>query len=280
MCPLGRLDRRARFRAGICGLFVGSAAAAGRRDSAGRRLALLGHMEDGSPALSFDVARLRRLLVRPRARRPPASGVPAAPSLGRARRPRRRRRSFARCSSSVSFRLTSRGSRPDDRPRRARARSAARPTDRAGPAERSCPNRPPEAPGEVHNLGPAARVPPGEGRTFWVQGREIAVFRDRRRQVFASQSWCPHHFGSLGDGAVGYARSDLSAARHALRPAHRRGARPRLRRAPDLPHSRLARRRPPPHSPRQLALRRVRSGTGSRRPVTGTGYRFRSRAEL
>lgn len=58
---------------------------------------------------------------------------------------------------------------------------------------------------QVHNLGPASRLAPGEGRSFWVHGKEIAVFRDRRRQVFATQAWCPHHFGSLSAGTVGYA---------------------------------------------------------------------------
>ena len=84
------------------------------------------------------------------------------------------------------------------------------------------PARPPIAPGEVHNLGPASRVPPGEGRTYWVQGREIAVFRDRRRQVFASQSWCPHHFGSLGDGSVGY--GEVTCPLHGMRFDLRTGA--------------------------------------------------------
>jgi nitrite reductase (NADH) small subunit len=90
------------------------------------------------------------------------------------------------------------------------------------PAEPVVPIRPTEAPGEVHNLGPAARVPPGEGRTYWVQGREIAVFRDRRRQLFASQSWCPHHFGSLSEGAVGYA--EVACPLHGMRFDLRTGA--------------------------------------------------------
>jgi nitrite reductase (NADH) small subunit len=84
------------------------------------------------------------------------------------------------------------------------------------------PVRAPEPPGEVHNLGPASRVAPGEGRTFWVQGREIAVFRDRRRQMFASQSWCPHHFGSLGEGSVGY--GEVTCPLHGMRFDLRTGA--------------------------------------------------------
>jgi nitrite reductase (NADH) small subunit len=54
----------------------------------------------------------------------------------------------------------------------------------------------------VHNLGPVARIPIGEGRTFYAGGREIAVFRDRKRRVYATQGWCPHRFGQLADGLV------------------------------------------------------------------------------
>lgn len=74
----------------------------------------------------------------------------------------------------------------------------------------------------VHHLGPADRIPAGEARTFWVEGREVAVFRDRRRQVFAAQAWCPHHFGSLGDGSVGYA--EVTCPLHGLRFDLRTGA--------------------------------------------------------
>ncbi|MPY91121.1 MAG: Rieske 2Fe-2S domain-containing protein [Luteitalea sp.] len=55
----------------------------------------------------------------------------------------------------------------------------------------------------VHNLGPATRIPIGEGRTFYAGGQEIAVFRDRKRRVYATQGWCPHRFGPLADGLVG-----------------------------------------------------------------------------
>lgn len=55
----------------------------------------------------------------------------------------------------------------------------------------------------THNLGPAARIPEGEGRTFVVDDHEIAVFRDRRRALFATQAWCPHRGGPLADGMVG-----------------------------------------------------------------------------
>jgi nitrite reductase/ring-hydroxylating ferredoxin subunit len=65
------------------------------------------------------------------------------------------------------------------------------------------------------NLGPADRIPMGTGRKYWVEGREVAVYRDRRRQFYASQNWCPHHFGSLADGSVGY--SEVSCPLHGLR---------------------------------------------------------------
>jgi nitrite reductase (NADH) small subunit len=97
-------------------------------------------------------------------------------------------------------------------------------TDAATAPVPACPRPQPVArtPGRVHNLGPAARVPVGGGRTYWVEGREIAVFRDRRRQVFAAQPWCPHHFGSLSEGSVGYA--EVTCPLHGLRFDLRSGA--------------------------------------------------------
>lgn len=84
------------------------------------------------------------------------------------------------------------------------------------------PTAPIAEPPRVHQLGPADRIPAGEARTFWVEGKEVAVFRDRRRQVFAAQAWCPHHFGSLGDGSVGYA--EVACPLHGLRFDLRTGA--------------------------------------------------------
>jgi nitrite reductase (NADH) small subunit len=72
------------------------------------------------------------------------------------------------------------------------------------------------------NLGAAERIPVGEGRSYWVDGREIAVYRDRRRQFYATQNWCPHHFGSLADGTVGYA--EVACPLHGLRFDLRTGA--------------------------------------------------------
>ena len=53
------------------------------------------------------------------------------------------------------------------------------------------------------NLGPLARIPEGEGRTFDIGARKIAVFRTRRGGVYATQAECPHKSGPLADGLVG-----------------------------------------------------------------------------
>ena len=59
--------------------------------------------------------------------------------------------------------------------------------------------------GTVHfDLGSIDRIPPGEGQTFVVAGREIAVFRARGAdEVQATQARCPHKAGLLADGIVG-----------------------------------------------------------------------------
>ena len=55
-----------------------------------------------------------------------------------------------------------------------------------------------------YDLGPIDRIPPGEGQTFVVAGREIAVFRARGSdEVHATQARCPHKAGLLADGIVG-----------------------------------------------------------------------------
>ena len=53
------------------------------------------------------------------------------------------------------------------------------------------------------DLGSIDRIPPGEGQTFLVDGREIAVFRSREDEVWATQARCPHKAGLLADGIVG-----------------------------------------------------------------------------
>ena len=46
-------------------------------------------------------------------------------------------------------------------------------------------------------------IPPGQGRVFLVNGREIAVFRQRDGRLFATQNRCPHKNGPLAEGFVG-----------------------------------------------------------------------------
>jgi nitrite reductase (NADH) small subunit len=46
-------------------------------------------------------------------------------------------------------------------------------------------------------------IPPGEGRTFEVAGKQMAVFRMRSGDVYATQAECPHLQGPLADGLIG-----------------------------------------------------------------------------
>lgn len=53
------------------------------------------------------------------------------------------------------------------------------------------------------NLGSVGMISLGQGRAFVVNGRAIAVFRQRDGRLFATQSECPHRRGPLADGIVG-----------------------------------------------------------------------------
>ncbi len=53
------------------------------------------------------------------------------------------------------------------------------------------------------NLGPLPKIPLGQGRCFAVDNEEIAVFRQRDGQLFASQNRCPHKQGPLSEGVIG-----------------------------------------------------------------------------
>lgn len=55
----------------------------------------------------------------------------------------------------------------------------------------------------MRNLGPLERIPVGEGRSYRLEGEEIAVFRTRDGGVYATQAYCPHRQGPLADGLVG-----------------------------------------------------------------------------
>jgi len=55
----------------------------------------------------------------------------------------------------------------------------------------------------TYAIGSIAQIPPGEGRTFDIEGRKIAVFHTRAGQVYAVDAVCPHRGGPLADGLVG-----------------------------------------------------------------------------
>lgn len=46
-------------------------------------------------------------------------------------------------------------------------------------------------------------IPPGEGRVFAVDGKQIAVFHTHDGEVLAVQPFCPHRRGPLADGLMG-----------------------------------------------------------------------------
>ncbi len=56
---------------------------------------------------------------------------------------------------------------------------------------------------KVFNLGPINQVLPGLGKSFVVQGEQIAVFRGRDGRLFAIQNICPHKQMPLADGVMG-----------------------------------------------------------------------------
>jgi nitrite reductase (NADH) small subunit len=51
-----------------------------------------------------------------------------------------------------------------------------------------------------YNLGPVTQIPPGEGRSFLVGETDVAVFRTRDGDIYATQARCPHRGGPLADG--------------------------------------------------------------------------------
>jgi len=52
-------------------------------------------------------------------------------------------------------------------------------------------------------LGPLDSIPEGEGKSFQIGSREVAVFRSRQGALFATQALCPHRGGRLADGLLG-----------------------------------------------------------------------------
>lgn len=55
---------------------------------------------------------------------------------------------------------------------------------------------------QTYNLGPADQIPPGEGRTFAVEGKQVAVFRLRDGSLRAVSAVCPHRGGPIADGTI------------------------------------------------------------------------------
>jgi nitrite reductase (NADH) small subunit len=53
------------------------------------------------------------------------------------------------------------------------------------------------------NLGSVSRIPEGQGRCYVVGTEEIAIFRQRDGQLFATQNRCPHRQGPLSEGVFG-----------------------------------------------------------------------------
>ncbi|MEO7890624.1 MAG: nitrite reductase (NAD(P)H) small subunit [Vicinamibacterales bacterium] len=53
------------------------------------------------------------------------------------------------------------------------------------------------------NLGSVTRIPEGQGRCYVVGTEEIAIFRQRDGQLFATQNRCPHRQGPLSEGVLG-----------------------------------------------------------------------------
>jgi nitrite reductase (NADH) small subunit len=58
-------------------------------------------------------------------------------------------------------------------------------------------------PRQVIRVTRMSEIPIGEGRSYTVAGREIALFRTRGGDVFATQARCPHRGGPLADGITG-----------------------------------------------------------------------------
>jgi nitrite reductase (NADH) small subunit len=52
-------------------------------------------------------------------------------------------------------------------------------------------------------LCPVTAIPEGEGRNFQLGAAQIAVFRSRKGDLFATQAECPHRRGPLADGLLG-----------------------------------------------------------------------------
>ncbi|NRA66718.1 MAG: nitrite reductase small subunit NirD [Pseudobacteriovorax sp.] len=45
-------------------------------------------------------------------------------------------------------------------------------------------------------------IPPLEGRRYMIQGMPVAIFKNRKDEVFAIHDECPHRGGPLSDGIM------------------------------------------------------------------------------
>ena len=54
--------------------------------------------------------------------------------------------------------------------------------------------------GVAIDIGPIDEIPVGEGRTFAIDGTQVAVFHLRDGSVRAVDAVCPHRGGPLADG--------------------------------------------------------------------------------
>jgi len=52
-------------------------------------------------------------------------------------------------------------------------------------------------------IGNIEQIPKAEARNVRVDGLEVAVYRTRANEVFATQARCPHAGGPLADGLLG-----------------------------------------------------------------------------
>lgn len=55
----------------------------------------------------------------------------------------------------------------------------------------------------IVNLGSVNRIPEGQARCYVIGTEEIAIFRQRDGQLFATANRCPHRQGPLSEGVFG-----------------------------------------------------------------------------
>jgi len=53
------------------------------------------------------------------------------------------------------------------------------------------------------NVGSLDKIPLGQGRCYIIGDDNVAVFRQRDGQLFATENRCPHKQGPLSEGVIG-----------------------------------------------------------------------------